>query len=181
MSRMPYLILSAVVALGAGTASYRLGGSDAIAATTAPTDAVSRLASLTLPDPAGRPQPLAQWQDKVRVLNFWATWCPPCRKELPGFSRLSRKYADKGVQFVGISIDDADKVEAFRQETGTPFPLLIGDTNTLAMTAALGNPTLGLPFTLVIDRQGKAALQKTGIVSESQLDALLSRLIVPAK
>ena len=178
MSRMPYLFLALVVALGAGLASYRLGGIEALAATTPPGDAASRLATLNLPDPAGRLQPLAAWQGRVRVLNFWATWCPPCRKELPGFARLSRKFADKGVQFVGISIDDADKVQAFRQETAIPYPLLIGDTNTLALTAPLGNPSLGLPFTVVLDRQGKVALQKVGIVSEGQLEELLSRLIV---
>ena len=180
MSRMPYLFLVLIVALGAGLASYRLGGSEAIAATP-PGDAASRLAALSLPDTAGRPQPLAAWQGKVRVLNFWATWCPPCRKELPGFARLSRKFADKGVQFVGISIDDADKVQDFRQETAIPYPLLIADTNTLALTAPLGNPTLGLPFTVVLDRQGKVALQKVGIVNEGQLEELLSRLIVAEK
>lgn len=181
MTRMPYLFLALVVILGAGLTGYRLSGSEAFAATAAPADAVTRLATLTLPDPAGHPQPVAQWQGQVRVLNFWATWCPPCRKELPGFARLSRKFADKGVQFVGISIDDADKVRAFREETGIPYPLLIGDTDTLALTAPLGNPTLGLPFTIVLDRQGKAALQKTGIVSDAQLEVLLSRLTAAPK
>ena len=171
MNRMPWLILAVTVALGVG--GYRFSAEDAFAA---PSDAATRLATLTLPDLAGHPQPLAPWQGQVRILNFWATWCPPCRKEIPGFARLSRKYAGKGVQFVGISIDDADKVAEFRRDSDVPYPLLIGDTNTLALTAPLGNATLGLPFTVVLDRQGKPALQKVGVVSEAQLDELLARL-----
>ena len=77
--------------------------------------ALDSLLALTLPDLDGTPQPLAQWKGKILVFNFWATWCPPCIKEIPAFSAASRKYQDKGVQFVGISIDTADNVRDYAQ------------------------------------------------------------------
>ena len=88
--------------------------------------AVQQLLALTLPDPAGKPQPLAQWRGKVLVINFWATWCDPCREEIPGLIRLREKYAGKNIEVVGIALDSASKVRQFADSVKITYPLVIG-------------------------------------------------------
>jgi peroxiredoxin len=98
-----------------------------------------------------------QWRGRILVLNYWATWCFPCREEMPGFSRLQDNFTNKGVQFVGISIDEAAKIIEFQKETPVSYPLLIGDMKTMTNSAELGNSRQALPFTVVFDRNGQLA------------------------
>jgi peroxiredoxin len=139
----------------------------------------AKLLALTLPDPAGAPQALAQWRGKVVVANFWATWCPPCLKEIPGFAEVSRKLAARGVQFVGISIDSPDQVARFQQEKAVPYPLLIGSAETLQLSAELGNGPQALPFTLILDAHGEIRHVKLGTWSEADLEARIRPLLAP--
>lgn len=178
MNRAAYLFLVLVVALGAALAGYRFSGGDAADAA-APRGDAGRLLGLTLPDLENRPQALAQWRGQVLVVNYWATWCPPCRREMPAFARLARKYADRGVRFVGIAIDDADKVRAYARATDIPYALLMGDNATLDLTAPMGNPTLALPFTVVLDRQGGTVFRQPGLVNEAELEAVLAKQAAP--
>lgn len=131
----------------------------------------------TLPDLAGRPQPLRQWQGKLLVLNFWAPWCPPCREEIPGFIRLQQEYGGQGVQFVGIALDSADRVRSFARQVGIPYPLLLGDAGAAELGRAAGNRLGGLPYTVVFDRQGNPTATLTGGVDASRLEALLKPLL----
>jgi thiol-disulfide isomerase/thioredoxin len=137
----------------------------------------TRLFETALTDLGGRPQSLSQWRGKVLIVNYWATWCHPCREEMPGFSRLQEKYRGNGVQFVGISIDTADKIIEFQGITPVSYPLLIGDIQTMANSAALGNAQQALPFTAVFDRQGMLFSTKLGRVTEPDLDRQLTQLI----
>jgi peroxiredoxin len=132
---------------------------------------------LTLPDSNGQAQALEQWRGKILVVNYWATWCPPCREEMPGFSRLQAKFAAKGVQFVGISIDTAVKVTEFQKETPVNYPLLIGDAGAIDSSVALGNSRQALPFTAVIDRQGRVSAVKLGRFTEADLEPELIELV----
>lgn len=136
-------------------------------------DAPARLLALTLPDTEGKPQPLSQWRGKVLVVNFWATWCPPCKEEMPEFSRISNEYAGKSVQFVGISIDSAEKVASFGKETPVSYPLLIGNLETLDLSVALGNAAKALPFTVVLRRDGTPQRVKLGKFSAPELEKTL--------
>lgn len=136
-------------------------------------DSVARLLALSLPDPQGRELGLAQWSGKTLVVNFWATWCPPCREEMPAFSRLAEKHAQDGVQFVGIAIDSAPEVRKFAAATPVAYPLLIGSMDTLNVASALGNASMGLPFTVIVDRRGHVVKTRIGAMSEAELDALL--------
>lgn len=137
--------------------------------------AVSQLMVLRLADASGVVQPMAQWKGRIIVVNFWATWCPPCREEMPGFERLSRKFAAKGVQFVGISIDSVEKVRSFAAEAGITYPLLIGDAAAFDLVRGLGNPSQGLPFTIILDRTGAPLRLKLGRMSEDDLSDFLTR------
>ena len=132
---------------------------------------------LTLPDSGGKAQAMEQWRGKILVVNYWATWCPPCREEMPGFSRLQEQFGAKGVQFVGISIDTADKVSEFQKQTPVSYPLLIGDSGAIDSSVALGNSRQALPFTAVIDRRGTVAAIKLGRYAEADLERQLVELI----
>ncbi|NTV10208.1 MAG: TlpA family protein disulfide reductase [Zoogloea sp.] len=134
------------------------------------------LLAQTLPDLDNKPQALAQWKGKVLVVNYWATWCPPCRKEIPAFSQASRAWSGKGVQFVGISIDTPASVREFQAEMKVPYPLLIGSAQAVQLTAGLGNTAQALPFTVIVDRQGMVRHVKMGMLSEADLNARLKAL-----
>ena len=178
MKRGIHFLLVVIVAFAAGAAGlYAARQSPASPAVTpALNAAVGKLMALDLPDTTGKQQPLAQWQGKVLVVNFWATWCPPCRKEIPAFSALSRKYVDKGVQFVGISIDTPKNVVDFQAAQKVAYPLVIASPSVVSLTEELGNASQGLPFTLILDRKGNISLVKLGMLSEEELDRKLAEL-----
>jgi thiol-disulfide isomerase/thioredoxin len=151
------------------------------ALTTASQPQAIALTSLSLPDTQGRNQPLSQWRGKILVVNFWATWCPPCREEMPGFSRLSTKYADNSVQFVGISIDTLNNVRDFEKTSPVTYPLLIGSMDTVQNTVPIGNSAQALPFTAIFDKKGELHSVKLGRLSEPELERRLNELIAIGK
>ena len=170
--------LLAGLALLAAVVVYQLGLTEKSAETRpAATTPALPIFELTLADLKGQAQSLGQWRGKVLIVNYWATWCAPCREEMPGFSRLQDKYRDKGVQFVGISIDTADKIIEFQKTTPVTYPLLIGDITVMENSAKLGNKRQALPFTAVFDSDGRLAASKLGRFSESELEPLLTELI----
>lgn len=128
---------------------------------------------LTLPDLDGRPQAIAQWRDKVLVVNYWASWCAPCVEEIPAFSRLQRQYAAQGVQFVGIGIDHPENMQAFVKATPVAYPLLVADP---AASQMPGLQIKGLPYTLVIGPDGRVQGSRLGRLDESRLNSILQRL-----
>jgi len=136
-----------------------------------------QLLALTLPDSDGRPQAMQQWQGKVIVINFWATWCPPCRKEMPLLDAAQRKWANKGVQIVGIGIDEADAIHSYAVTNKLAFPLLVGGAELVDLTVALGNAAQGLPFSVVIAPDGRVAQTKLGAFKDDALDKLLQELV----
>lgn len=135
--------------------------------------ALARVFATSMTDVNGKPQVLAQWQGKTLVVNFWAAWCPPCREEMPGFSRLQGKYAANGVQFVGIALDSAENVKEFSRQFPVVYPFLLGGAEGWELLAQLGNPRLALPFTLLITPSGEVRFARLGALSERELDAQL--------
>src|SRR5262252_7670764 len=133
-----------------------------------PPDARDLLA-LSLPDTQGASQPLSQWQGKVLLVNFWATWCGPCREEMPEFVKAQRELGPKGLQVVGIAIDQPEKVRQFAKELELNYPALIASYETMDVAKPLGDSLLGLPFTMVLDRQGRVAHTQLGPMKPAQL------------
>lgn len=177
MKPLPRLWITAGIALLAAVATYRwVAMGDFPGAKPAATVPGLPIFDLVLTDLSGKPQSLAQWRGKVLVVNYWATWCLPCREEMPGFSRIQDKYYDKGVRFVGISSDSADKIIEFKKTTPVTYPLLIGDIGIMESSAKLGNTRLGLPFTAVFDREGRLSATKLGRLSEPELERQLEGL-----
>ncbi|MBI3526303.1 MAG: TlpA family protein disulfide reductase [Betaproteobacteria bacterium] len=179
------LLIAAIALLAAGTgfiaANFQHQPPSTVTAPQVPAVAAQQLLALTLPDPAKVNQGLRQWRGKLLVVNFWATWCPPCREEMPGFSRLHAKYAAKNVQFVGIAIDNADKVQEFSLQTPVSYPLLVGGPALMPLMAELGDAAGGLPFTVIIGRDGTLRQTHLGIWKESSLEDSLNALMEQRK
>jgi thiol-disulfide isomerase/thioredoxin len=139
--------------------------------------AAAALAGLSLPDPAGKEQPLAQWRGKVMVVNFWATWCAPCREEMPEFIKAQSEYGAKGLQFVGIAVDQADKIDQFAKEIGLNYPTLVGGFGAMELSKSLGNSVMALPFTVVVDRKGAIVHTQLGVLKPDKLASLVRQLL----
>jgi thiol-disulfide isomerase/thioredoxin len=162
--------LVGVVAALAGTALW-------LATRTAPptvgSAAPGALMAASFKDLDGRPRSLGEFQGKVVVLNFWATWCAPCREEMPGFQRLQARWADRGVRFVGLSSEDAGRVAAFARSLGITYPLWVGGDEVGELSRRLGNRLGVLPHTVVLDRSGGAMITRVGAYPEGDLEAEL--------
>jgi len=130
-----------------------------------------------LKDLEGKLHNADQWNGKVLVVNFWATWCPPCRKEMPMFVELQKQYADRGLQFVGIALDDPTMVQDFADNFLVNYPILIGDKSALDLTRKYGNYLGALPYTVIVDRKGIIRYVRPGKMSHKQAEAaILKRL-----
>jgi peroxiredoxin len=136
----------------------------------------AELFSTTLPDENGTPQALNQWKGKIIVLNFWATWCPPCREEMPELSALHTEYQDKNVVVVGISLDEIDLIKAFDEENNISYPLLAAEETGSQLAFNLGNDKSALPFTVIIKPDGTIANTYFGRISKALLDETLLKL-----
>lgn len=132
---------------------------------------------VSLPDLGGVQQSLRQWQGKVLVVNFWATWCAPCREEMPELVAAQKRYGPKGLQIVGIGIDDADKMRQFAQSVHLNYPALDGGYGALELSKALGNTAMALPFTVVVDRKGTIAVQQLGPLTAQHLESIAAQLL----
>jgi thiol-disulfide isomerase/thioredoxin len=161
----------AVVALGLGLFAGHRGTTPEAPNGMTP----ERIYAATFLDLDNRPQPLERWKGKVVVLNFWATWCPPCRAEIPEFVKIQSKYAAKGFTFVGIALDEPAAVAAFAKEFGINYPLLLGGAEGSGFAAALGSRS-ALPFSVVLDRQGNIVASRLGTLNEAELESFLPAL-----
>ncbi|MFN4063664.1 redoxin domain-containing protein [Azoarcus communis] len=180
MNRYAQYALIALVAALAGAAGYITSQSTAAPSKPAPvvaSGATEALLALNLPDLAGQTQAMSQWRGKVIVVNFWATWCPPCRKEIPDFAAASRTFEHAPVQFVGLSIDTVEKVQAFNAEFAVPYPLLIASSDVMGLAAGFGNVAQGLPFTVIIDRSGTTREVKLGTLKQDELERKIRALL----
>ena len=140
-------------------------------------DAVDQLLEMPLMSLNQKTQTLSAWKGKVLVINFWATWCPPCREEMPEFSLVQDKYGPDGVQFVGIAIDSEANVADFSLKVPIAYPLLIAPANMPELIARLGNQAQALPFTVVIGRDGKLVSSHLGQLSKGDLAERLAPLL----
>ncbi|MCG1046190.1 TlpA family protein disulfide reductase [Mycetohabitans rhizoxinica] len=139
-------------------------------------DAVRALFASSLPDPVGQLQPLAQYRGKVTVVNFWASWCAPCVKEMPALSGLQRRYADKGVRFVGIGVDSARNISQFLSKVTIGYPVYVAGFGGADLARQFGNQAGGLPFTVVIDKAGHVRYSKLGEIDVARLSMELDAL-----
>jgi thiol-disulfide isomerase/thioredoxin len=171
---------SARIALGIAVAVIALGAGIYIQfiryATHTPAG-IAALARTAFPDLAGKPLTLDTWKGKVRVVNFWATWCAPCRKEIPELIAFQQQNAANGTQVVGIAVDQVDKVLDYAKEMGINYPVLVAGMAGVDLARQAGNPSGALPFTIVLDRSGNVVNTHLGALTREELHKLLPPLI----
>ena len=124
----------------------------------------------SLSDLTGKTVAGSTWDGKVVLLNFWAAWCPPCRREIPAFSEVREFYHEDGFEAVGIAIDDLDSVRKFLADMKTiRYPQLIGMDDAMQLMHELGNRNGGLPFSVLVDRGGAVRFTKSGELKKTVL------------
>ena len=114
------------------------------------------------------------WKGKALIVNFWATWCAPCRREIPLLNQLAADRAKDNFQVVGIAIDFRDKVLAYAKEMQIDYPMLIGEQDALDAAAAFGVDAVGLPFTIFTDTSGRVIALHMGELTADEADLILS-------
>ena len=122
-----------------------------------------------------------EWRGKVLVVNFWASWCPPCVEEMPTLDKLQQEFSSKNVLFVGIGIDSPSNIRQFLLKTPVNYPIVLGGLEGSNWAKNMGNPSSGLPFTVVIDSKGAINRVKLGKISEDELSSWLDSAILSPK
>ena len=140
------------------------------------TIAPAALLAASFLDAEGRPQPLGRFEGKVLVLNFWATWCAPCREEMPAFARLQSRWGSRGVQFVGLSAEPPELAARFGRDLAITYPLWTGGDAVGELSRRLGNERGVLPHTVVLGPRGEIRARKVGPYTEAELESILQEL-----
>lgn len=135
------------------------------------------LADFSLPDLRGKTRWLSEWQGRTIVLNFWATWCAPCREEIPLFIEFQKRYEGGGLQIVGIAIDNQTAVAEYAKTMRINYPLLLAEEAGISIMSRYGNTRGGLPYTVIISHSGAIISRKLGSYKEKELETLLKPLV----
>jgi len=133
-----------------------------------------RRPDFTLADRDGKPRALSEWDGKALVINFWATWCAPCRREIPMLNTLARERRDQGIEVIGIAVDFREDVLEYLQKMPIDYTVLIGEQEGMDAARAFGVETIGLPFTAFTDRSGRIATIHVGELHRPQADVILN-------
>ncbi len=160
----------AAVIIGAGSVYYNLSTPEQTSLTS-PTQK-GAAPQFTLSDIEGRHVSLSQYRGKVVILDFWATWCPPCKKEIPDFISLQHQYASQGLQIIGIGLDEPSAVASFARTNGINYPVAVGDD----AIANLYGGVSGIPTTFIIDRNGNIKNRFEGFTDRSVFEAEIKKL-----
>ena len=133
----------------------------------------------SLPDSLGLVHSISEWDGKVILLNFWASWCVPCRREIPDFVQLQQKFSEQGVQFVGIALDHPLVIDEFLLALGVElnYPNLIAEKEAIEVAKSYGNALGVLPYSVLIDRDGRIAHIQYGEMSKDFALSLLQKLL----
>ena len=175
-------ILVLVLALAAGVAAYHASRTyfqpqepELPAMPAAPAAVIpENRPDITLADRDGKPRSLVEWDGKPQVINFWATWCAPCRREIPMLNALARDGTYPEFVFIGIAVDFREDVLRFLAGTPIDYTVLIGEQDGLDAARAFGMESLGLPFTAFVDKAGRIVTIHVGELHRSQADVILS-------
>ena len=134
------------------------------------------LPEIRLSDPAGKLRSIADWRGKSLILNFWATWCAPCRREIPLLEALAREWEPRGVAIIGIAVDHRPEVLEFAERLHIGYPLLVGEQDALDAATALGVASPAFPFTVFTDRRGEIVAIFVGELHRAQAQLILDTM-----
>ncbi|MCK6370554.1 MAG: TlpA family protein disulfide reductase [Gammaproteobacteria bacterium] len=141
-----------------------------------PAPAVAELPDLRLTDLGGTARSLREWSGEALLLNFWATWCAPCREEMPLLEQLHQERSGRGLAVVGVAIDREEPVRRFVAETGVSYPILLGETEAMAAAETFAPEFLGLPLTVIAAPGGGILKVKMGELHTEDLQAIVAVL-----
>jgi thiol-disulfide isomerase/thioredoxin len=136
----------------------------------------ARLPDFSLTDLTGKSIPISAWSGQSLVINFWATWCAPCRREIPLLKTIAAEWAGRDLQVLGIAVDYRDKVKDFAGQFKIDYPVLIGDQDALDIAAKFGMASPAFPFTVFTDRRGEVVALFVGELHRPQVDFILSEV-----
>ena len=167
MNRRQWIIISAVslLALLGGALTSQWISKTGLASDTS----VKAFLANPWQSPDGKPVDTSQWQGKVLIVNFWASWCPPCVEEMPALDQLQQEYLQQNVLFVGIGIDSPSNIREFLKKTSVSYPIVIGGLEGSNLSKQMGNTQGALPYTVIINAKGKSVYTKLGKISEDEL------------
>ena len=137
----------------------------------------ARLLSASFVDLDGQARRLLEWRGRALVCNFWATWCAPCREEVPLFVAAKQQYAAKPLEIVGIGIDQAAKLRDFAANYRVNYPILVAGSEAIEIMRELGNKAGALPYTVLLDRSGGVVGQRLGAFRKEELAEVLAALV----
>ena len=141
-----------------------------------PADAKQADLNFTVKDLEGRSVKLSDFKGKVILLDFWATWCPPCKAEIPGFVELQQQYGEQGLQVVGVSVDDPPELlKPFADEFNMNYPVIVG-LGRDDLQDAYG-PMWGIPTTFLISRDGRICRKHSGLVGKERYEQAIKALL----
>ncbi len=130
----------------------------------------------SLADIEGADRSIAEWDGSALVVNFWATWCAPCRREIPLLNELQAEFADADVQIIGVAVDFREDVLAYLEEVPIDYPVLIGEQEAIDAAEAFGMDFIGLPLTAFTDHLGRVIHLHLGEVHREQAEIVLAAL-----
>jgi len=149
----------------------------AFAMTAAPTEAVT--VEFTLAGLDGEARQFSEWSGRYRIVNFWATWCAPCRREIPLLKAFQDAHGADGFQVIGVAVESLEPVIAYAEAAQFNYPILAGEQDAMEAAASSGIPFVGLPFTMIVSRDSQLLGARMGEIHQQQLDdivAVLTRL-----
>ena len=133
----------------------------------------AEMVDFTLPDMQGHERQLSNWAGKLRLINFWATWCVPCRREIPLLKEIQATHGNNGIQVIGIAVDDPEPVAAYAAEIGFNYPILIGGEEAIAAAEGFGVDFMAMPLTFIVSPDGELLNAHVGEFKSSDADAAL--------
>ena len=159
----------------AGGAGWNAAGPQVIRSSSAePTD---KAPDFHFTDQHGKERRLSDWDGSVRVVNFWATWCPPCVHEIPMLVSVQESFRARGVQFVGVAVDDPDGAFAMAKELGMNYPTMADSRRTIDLLHAYGNRAAALPFTAFVGPEGTIRDRHVGVLTLEQTQEMIRTLL----
>ncbi len=178
MKNAVIFIVATAIAGASGYALQRYLASDTEAV---PVTEASPIIGKTRPEFAmmdieGKIRNIKDWDGQIVLLNFWATWCPPCLEEIPGFIEIQQDLDNRGFQIIGIAVDNEEDVRAFANEMEMNYPVLAGEMEAIELSQKYGNTIGGLPFSAIIDKNGKVTHTITGELTKDHLITILKQL-----